>query len=931
MKDTTLGGLVRDARTPLIGRDAEMDVLLDAFEAVVKRRETRIVSIIGASGLGKSRLIQDFVVRMKADASLKGLDTPPKGGPASSPEATAQPSESPAEKARTQVRVFRGSARDSTASFGIFARLLRARFGIIEGMDRDILRSQVRSQVSRVIGDRKVGDVVYFLGQFLNLPFEESPLTKAVRDDPRHVRDLRNAIFKTFLEADAAESPVCLIFEDLHHAHEDSLELLRYLLEYLSGPILILCAARPELLLRYEDWARAGERRHKLVELPVLTDDDAASLMEALLAPAAATEAGGKPPAQLIDAACNFAGGNPQLLEQMVRIYKESGVLEEEDDFSEEPRWKVNLKKLSTARLPITVEDAVNARLAALEPDEKQFLEQAATMGSVFWSGAFIVLGRMGSQAPVLWDDGRADERERLSRMLESLIDRDYILKVPDSTFPGSEEYVFKHNKEREAIQRRTPSAMVRRYHLLIADWMDSQEDVHGSEEYLAILAHHRERARDDGLAGLAYLEAGDVARRRYANAKAVDHYQRGLVLLGDAHCARRIDALHNYGDSLTLLGRIDDALAAFREMLTLAYRLDLRRKGGAAHNRIGRLCREMGSLEDAASHLTMAMKLFQETGDERGVASSYDDIGKLYWLRGEYDQALTHMREGLTRRRRLANRRSIALSLNNVGLVLQDSGEFKQALESFEQSLGIRREIGDLIGIVQSLNNLGAVAQAQGDHPRALNLFQEALEIAQQMGERNRIAVVLTNIGETHYFMNKADQAIEVLKQAEELCDALGDNLGLAETLRSLGDAYLLQGDLAKARSCISRAVDLFAAVRSKAHLGIALRTLGEITASGGWGSAHTKSAREYFVRSAAIFEQTHNEAELARTFRSFAHFLRTEPELAADDAARLEAAAMTERADAIFARLKISTMGMDGAPFFGGRALSPPRPAAS
>jgi tetratricopeptide (TPR) repeat protein len=937
MKDTTLGGLVRDTRTPLIGREAETEALLDAFEAVMNRGETRIVSVVGPSGIGKSRLIQDFVLRMQADASLKRFDASPKADPAadpSSPEGQAPAAAAPkpdgaGEKQPTkgpQIRVFRGSARDSAAAFGIFARLLRARFGIIEGMDRSILRAQIRSQVSRVIGDRKVGDVVYFLGQFLNLPFEESPLTKAVRDDPRHVRDLRNAIFKNFLEADAAEGgPLCLIFEDLHGVHEDSLDLLRYLLEYLTGPILILCVARPELLLRYEDWARSGERRHKLMELPALTDDDAAALMQALLSPAAMLSDGGKATSQLIEAACNFAGGNPQLLEQMLRIYKESGVLEEEDDFSDEPRFRVNLKKLKTARLPITVEDAVNARLSALEPEEKQFLEQAATMGSVFWSGAFIVLGRMGRQAPSLWDEGRAEERERITRMLEALIERDYILKVPDSAFPGSDEYVFKHNKEREAIQRRTPSAMLRRYHQTIADWMDTQEDVHDSEEYLAILAGHRERARDDVLAGLAYLEAADVARSRYASAKAVDHYQRGLVLLGDAHCSRRIDALHNYGDSLALLGRIDDALAAFREMLTLAYRLDLRRKGGAAHNRIGRLGRDMGSLEEAASHLTMAMTLFQETGDERGVASSYDDIGKLYWLRGEYDQALVHLREGLARRRRLADRRSIALSLNNVGLVLQDSGEFKQALESFEQSLSIRREIGDLIGIVQSLNNLGAVAQAQGDHDRALALFQEALEIAQQMGERNRIAIVLTNIGETYYFTNKADKAIEILKQAEELCDALGDNLGLAETLRSLGDAYLLQGDLARARSCISRAVDLFAAVRSKAHLGIALRTLGEITASGGWGAAHTKSAREYFVRSAAIFEQTHNEAELARTFRSFAHFLRTEPDLASDEITRREAHAMSERADAIFARLKISSMGMDGAPFFGSRALSP------
>jgi tetratricopeptide (TPR) repeat protein len=177
---------------------------------------------------------------------------------------------------------------------------------------------------------------------------------------------------------------------------------------------------------------------------------------------------------------------------------------------------------------------------------------------------------------------------------------------------------------------------------------------------------------------------------------------------------------------------------------------------------------------------------------------------------------------------------------------------------------------------------------------------------------------------------MGKAAEAIEVLKQAEELCDALGDNLGLAEALRGLGNAYLLHGDLGKARSCISRAVDLFAAVRSKAHLGIALRTLGEITASGGWGSAHTKSAREYFVRSAAIFEQTHNEAELARTLRSFAHFLNTEPEHANDEAARREAAAMSARADSIFARLKISTMGMDGAPFFGAKGRPPPRATA-
>ena len=145
------------------------------------------------------------------------------------------------------------------------------------------------------------------------------------------------------------------------------------------------------------------------------------------------------------------------------------------------------------------------------------------------------------------------------------------------------------------------------------------------------MLADHREKASDAAAAGVAYLEAGDLARKRYANARASEYYEKGLTLLGEAHALRRIDALHNLGDVLVLMGQVDDALAAFREMLTLAYRLDLKGKGGAAHNRIGRAYRDIGALDDAAKHLATGLELFKAAEDERGIASSIDDIGKLY------------------------------------------------------------------------------------------------------------------------------------------------------------------------------------------------------------------------------------------------------------------------------------------------------------
>lgn len=872
----------RHAWAPLLGRDEELAAMEDALDDVRRSDgrapQARIVSLLGPAGIGKTRLIQDFILRQRERS----------GGPS--------------------VKVYRTSSRNIGTSYGLFARLLRARFGLVEGMDPARAKGQVRAQVAKVLEDRKVGDVIYFLGQFLDLPFEESPLTRAVRDDAHQGELLRRAVFKAFLEADAQAVPLVLVFDDLHLAHEDSLSLLRYLLEYLQARVLVVCSARSELISRYEDWDRIAEDRHDVLEIGTLDDADATAMMEALLKPCN----GDIRP--LVEAACSFAGGNPMMLEQMVRIYHDVGVLQELSDGASGVTWAINLDKLSSARLPMTIDDAVNARIAALEPEERQLLEYASVMGSVFWRGGFLALHRDGEEAPEHWRPDAQEDHERIDEILADLIERDYILKLPDSTFPGTDEYIFKHNKERVAIERRVSSAARKNYHRVIADWMEHQRDIHSNEEYVAMLAQHRELGGDHYQAGLTYLMAGNLARARYANNKASEYYQRGLELVGDGAVVQRIEALHNYGDVLQLIGRVDDALASFAEMLTLAYRLDLRGKGGAAHNRIGRLYREIGSLDQSAQHLETALALFEAAGDERGVASTIDDIGKLHWMRGEYDLALRGLRDGLRRRQQLGDRRSIALSLNNLGLVLQDSGDYKEALVAFEQSLQIRREIGDLLGVVVSLNNLGTVAQDQKDFAQALRLFEEAKEVAEEMGDRNRLALIFTNIGESHYSTGQPDKAIAVLHQAEELCDELGDKLGLAEALRGLGKAYLLNRDLVRARDCIGRAVDLFASVRSKVHLGSALRTLGEITAAGGWGAAHTKSAREYYARSVAIFEQTGNEIELGRTFDAYARFLRSEPEFAEDEGALQEAAQMEARAREIFERLRVSAADFSG-----------------
>ena len=883
------------ARGPLYGRQTELRVLEDAYDAVVNDGGLHLVTLVGASGVGKTRLVAEFLSRAR---EIPG---------------------------RTAPRVQRTIARPHGGAYDMLGRLLRSRFEIPHGIHDEVAKERMREQVADLLGDRKVGDVLYFLGGLIDLRFDGSPLINAIQDDSSELKMLRRAVLKRLLEADAGNHAqrgvLVLILEDLHNAHDDTLEILEYLAAHLSAPILAVATARPDLLARRATWTGVGAARHTAVDVGPLAELDAERMMEQLLAPV--TAGGHELPQELIESACELAGGNPLLLEKTIRILHDSGVLRVEeiptdDPFINEERWHVNLDRLEHVHLPLTVQDAVAARLAALSPSERDLLEKASAMGSVFWSGGLVALGRLRQAAPELWASDGANDVRTLGELLEELVARDYILPMPDSTFPGEEEFVFKHNLERESLEKLIPASSSKRYHQCIADWLEFRTGVRSHEEHVASLAWHREKGGSMARAAITWIEAGDIARARYASAKAAECYARGLELLGEDDARSRLHALHHHGDVLCLLGKFDDALACFVEMQKLAFALDLKGKGGAAHNRIGRLFRDSGRLDEASRHLGTALALFTQAGDERGIASSLDDIGKLHWMRGDYATALEDMRKALTTRKRLGDRRSIALSLNNLGLVLQDSGHFKEALEAFEQSLRIRREIGDLVGVVTTLNNLGTVAQDQRDDARAMALFSEGLGVAREIGDRHKIVLLLTNVGETYYRTGSVPKAVEVLKESEQLAEEIGDQMLLAEAVRGLGKAYLLHGDLPKAREYTTRAMQLFEQVRSKVQIGVALRTLGEVTAAGGWGQDHVGKAKDYFLRAITLFDEVGNEVELGRTYRAYADFLSRVLEFHADPELQREAADFARRAEDVSTKLRISAIGIDPAAYF-------------
>src|SRR5215470_3364496 len=83
-----------ERRATLVGRESELSALDAVLQEVVQRGKARTVTLVGAAGIGKTRLVRDFLSKHRAS------------------------------------RIFRGSTREGGSAYDVFARVLRARFGI---------------------------------------------------------------------------------------------------------------------------------------------------------------------------------------------------------------------------------------------------------------------------------------------------------------------------------------------------------------------------------------------------------------------------------------------------------------------------------------------------------------------------------------------------------------------------------------------------------------------------------------------------------------------------------------------------------------------------------------------------------------------------------------------------------------------------------
>ncbi|MBC7729606.1 MAG: AAA family ATPase [Microbacteriaceae bacterium] len=747
--------------TPMVGRQAELQRLLDAVARTRQTRHAQALTLVGDAGLGKSRLLRELMAALTADPSGHRLLT-----------VRAQPD---------------GALRP----WGLLRSLLAAEFGVADNDSADTARRKVVEGLSPWFNQRGERQA-QLIGQLSGLDFSDSPQVRGL--DPRSLRDQALAALMAYLQALAANSaalPV-LIVEDLHWADNSSLDLLQHLQAHAAElPLALVMTARPPLLTRRPDWV-STDARDSLVPLSPLTAAHSEALARALL------QRMGDVPARLTELIIGQAEGNPYYMEELVRRLVDDGVID-----TGGPQWTVQLARLDTLRLPTTLIGLLQARLDALPTADRKAARQASVIGHIFWDDALQALDPNALQA------------------LPALQRAAFVKARDTSDFEGTAERQFDHHLLHQVTYDTLLIAERKRGHGAAARWLTERTQGRGAE-FLAMTGEHAERAGETALAIDCFEQAGMAAQTRFANAIAQIYCRRALALLGEADPARSIDLLTRVEqiadtvddritqdatqrDMAAILERHPDDACQARLWFSMALLAD-RRGDSTTSERLSRQACELAERCGAAQWAAMAhgqlawLHIARQdyAGASRHIALGLPWAGgieaqhlqleseaQLLTLSGMNSMQLSRMDEArstltavLSRGEALGKPRLQLGALNNLSIVAGYLGRWEEAAAWGERMRALAHAIGAPNGVAGGQFRLAVAAAAWGDAAAATRWHEQNLVIYRAIGSRRMQAITLRVVGGLRLEQGAAEAALQCCAQALTLHQALAEPL---------------------------------------------------------------------------------------------------------------------------------------------------------
>lgn len=716
----------------LVGRDAELAALLKLGDAV-RAGLGRVALVIGDSGIGKTRLVDEWESIEQAKASSAPL------------------------------RWARASCSSDSwgLAYCLLQNLVRAIAGVAATTDESETAAALSALVQDLFAGDKDGDVdpgqdrgaaVYaYLGHLLS-PRLEGSVAGAIHPlDPQALQTQYLIALRQLLQTMAARSPLVLVLENLHWADPSSTKLLARLLPLASAvPVLFCLVSRPDVdapgweLVTFAH-ELMGQSLTEL-SLPALSGPDSQRLVSDLLCPETVPEA-------IVDLVLAKAEGNPLFLKEVTRMLLDRGAIVRRDE-----QWVLR-KELARIEMPDTLQATLTARMNRLPDEAKKTLCVASVIGRQF----SVSLLEQVLQRPRMWLMGQLSALESAGLVIVYQV-------APELT------YRFRSVLMQEIAYASIPASERQALHLTVGETIERHHPrEHLSHELAPILAHHfvlalGDSAEDPPLVQctLEYLTlAGDAALAAYANREAEEYYRRGLELV--CSTSSRADLLHGLGEALSRQSRLREAIEVWRKGIELCQAMGDSDRVARLYALIALAAWYSGDRDQGLQLCEEGLRQVERLPESGGVAVLLHEAARASCLDGrDPERARSLCMRALEMARRLHAVEVEAEALTTLG-ILPD-----QQPEAAVQALTAAVELSESAGLItqawRAHNNLGSILQEKlGDCRAAQEHLQRAAELSQRTGDIETEIVTVSNLSNLLLLtgdMEGATKAIRSLRQ---------------------------------------------------------------------------------------------------------------------------------------------------------------------
>jgi class 3 adenylate cyclase/tetratricopeptide (TPR) repeat protein len=833
--------------TRFLGRQTEFDLLRRALQRA-GAGHGQVVAVVGEPGVGKSRLVYEFLHAHHTSAwqVLEGTSV---------------------------------SYAKATPYYPVID-LLRHYFQLEDHDDARTIRAWVTERVLKL--DETLQETIPAFLSLLDALAEDSPFLQL---DPVQRRQFTLDALKRVLLRESQMQPLMLVFEDLHWIDTETQALLDNLVESLpTARLLLLVNYRPEY---QHGWG--SKMYYTQLRLDPLPPESADELLRANLGDEASL-------APLKRVLIERTEGNPFFLEESVRALVETGEL------AGEPGAYSLAMPLDSLQVPATVQAVLAARIDRLPPEEKRLLQTAAVIGTEVPFPLLQAIAELPEAAlhrglnhlqgtEFLYETNLFPE---LAYTFKHALTHEVAYR---SLLQERRRVLHSRIVEAlEALSHDRPAEQVERlaHHAVLGEVWDKAVTYcrqAGARAYNRSALHETATRFEQTLEALSHLpESPDMT------ALAIDlRLDLGIVLSPLAEWGRLLthlqeaEALARTLDDRVRLGRVlartaqvrrvtgdpDGAIVAGQQALAMATELGNSAIQARASLHLGQVYFDIGDIGQAAALLRRtvtaldgesetddpelrphaqawlartltylgefaegrhygeeAVRLAMVKGRRDVPIIAHGCLGLLYLAQGDLEAAIQVLDQGLVLCRAAGNRDWSKATLAGLGLAYALTGGIFEGLTLLEEAIKEGIRTGILHGHSLRLAWLSEVCLLAGRRDEALQHARQALDLSRQQKTRKDEPLACRALAAVHAYADPPD-----IKRAEALyleALALAEQLGMRPTIAhchlGLGKFYLTCGRRADAQAELSTAIELYRAMQMTFWLPQAEAALAEI-----------------------------------------------------------------------------------------------------